>query len=167
MQQALEFYKKQRRKILAFNYVGFVIGWDMETDAAEQSIMADSEQVAVISEMSYQLMTDPEFEQAVSTLYAQRDKLDETLRHEIEVAYKSVTDTKKIPQDEYDQQGVSRVRQGEERKQLRAVPSVSRKNRRLLPQADQVAGNARTARLRRTARPIRAALQPSQIRQVF
>ena len=101
MEKSMEFYKKQRRKISAFNYVGFVIGWDMETDAAEQSIMADSEQVSVISEMTYQLMTDPEFEQAVSTLYAERDKLDETLRHEIEVTYKSVADTKKIPQDEY------------------------------------------------------------------
>ena len=101
MQQALEFYKKQRRKIIAFNYVGFLVGWDMETDAAEQSIMADSEQVAVISEMTYQLMTDPEFEQAVATLYSQRDSLDDVLRHEIEVAYKSVRDTKKIPPDEY------------------------------------------------------------------
>lgn len=62
MEKALEFYKQQRRKIIAFNYVGFLVGWDMETDAAEQSIMADSEQVAVISEMTYQLMTDPEFE---------------------------------------------------------------------------------------------------------
>ncbi|MCM1194535.1 MAG: carboxypeptidase M32 [Corallococcus sp.] len=101
MEKSLEFYKKQRRKIVAFNYLDFIVSWDMETDAAEQSIMADSEQVAVMSEMSYQLMTDPQFEQAVEILYNGRDALDEVLRHEIEVVYKNISDTKKIPQEEY------------------------------------------------------------------
>ncbi len=101
MKHALDFYLKQRRKIVALNYVGFVISWDMETDAAEQSITADSEQVAVVSEMSYRLLTDPEFENAVSVLYENRISLDEVLKHEIEDAYKRVRDTKKIPQDEY------------------------------------------------------------------
>ena len=94
MKHALDFYLKQRRKIVALNYVGFVISWDMETDAAEQSITADSEQVAVVSEMSYRLLTDPEFENAVSVLYENRSSLDEVLKHEIEDAYKRVRDTK-------------------------------------------------------------------------
>lgn len=101
MEKALEFYKKQRRKMIMFNYLGFLVSWDMETDAAENSIMADSEQVAVMSEMTYQLTTDPQFEQAVETLYLSRDKLDDVMRHEIEVMYKDVQDTKKIPQEEY------------------------------------------------------------------
>lgn len=101
MEKALELYKKQRRKMLAIRYVNFLVSWDMETDAAENSIMADSEQVAVLSEMSYQLTTDPEFEQAVETLYANRDKLDAVTRHEIEVMRKDIADTKKIPQEEY------------------------------------------------------------------
>ncbi len=101
MEKALEFYKKQRRKILMFKYLDFVVSWDMETDAAENSIMADSEQVAVMSEMSYQLVTDPDFEQAVAVLYSNRDRLDSVMRHEIEVTYKNISDTKKIPQDEY------------------------------------------------------------------
>lgn len=101
MEKVLEFYKKQRRKIVMFNYLNFLVSWDMETDAAENSIMADSEQVAVMSEMSYQLMTDPQFESAVSVLYERRDQLDEVMRHEIEAVYKQITDTKKIPQEEY------------------------------------------------------------------
>lgn len=101
MEKALEFYKKQRRKIIMFNYLGFLVSWDMETDAAENSIMADSEQVAVMSEMNYQLTTDPQFENAVETLYNSRDKLDDVMRHEIEVMYKDVQGTKKIPQEEY------------------------------------------------------------------
>lgn len=101
MEKALEFYKKQRRKMIMFNYLGFLVSWDMETDAAENSIAADSEQVAVMSEMNYQLVTDPQFEQAIETLYNNRSKLDDVLRHEIEVMYKDVQGTKKIPQDEY------------------------------------------------------------------
>lgn len=101
MEKALDFYKKQRRKIVMFNYLNFLVSWDMETDAAENSIMADSEQVAVMSEMSYQLMTEPQFELAVLTLYENRDQLDDVMRHEIEVTYKNIVDTKKIPQDEY------------------------------------------------------------------
>lgn len=101
MEKALEFYKKQRRKMIMFNYLGFLVSWDMETDAAENSIMADSEQVAVMSEMNYQLTTDSQFEQAVATLYDSRYKLDDVLRHEIEVVYKEIINTKKIPQGEY------------------------------------------------------------------
>ena len=87
--------------MIMFNYLNFLVSWDMETDAAENSIMADSEQVAVMSEMSYQLTTDPQFEQAVEKLYNSRDKLDEVMRHEIEVVYKDILNTKKIPQEEY------------------------------------------------------------------
>ena len=101
MEKALKFYKEQRRKLVAFNYINFVISWDMETDAAESSIMADSEQMAVISEMRYMLMTDPQFESAVQTLYKSRGELDGVIRHEIEVVYKNISDTKRIPQEEY------------------------------------------------------------------
>ena len=66
--KALDFYKQQRRKIIAQNYVGFVSSWDMETEAKENSILAESEQMAVLSELSYTLTTDPNFEQAVNVL---------------------------------------------------------------------------------------------------
>ena len=101
MQNELEFYLQQRKKLIAMRYVNFVIGWDMHTDAADNSILADSEQSAVISEMSYKLTTDPEYERSVGVLYENRDQLDEVLRHEIEVVYKDIQDTKKIPLDEY------------------------------------------------------------------
>ena len=101
MQKELDFYLQQRKKLLAMHYVNFVIGWDMQTDAAENSILANSEQAAVISEMSYNLTTDPEYERSVGVLYEHRDELDDVLRHEIEVVYKDIQDTKKIPLDEY------------------------------------------------------------------
>ena len=101
MKKELELYLEQRKKLLAMHYIDFVIGWDTQTDAAEQSILANSEQQAVISEMSYRLSTDAEYERAVGVLYEHRLELDEVLRHEIEVVYKNIADTKKIPIEEY------------------------------------------------------------------
>ncbi len=101
MKQALDFYLSQRKKILAQNYAGFVISWDQQTQATEQSIIANAEYMGVFSEYSYQLMTDPQFEQAVETLYNNRSQLDDVLAHEVEVTYKNICDTKKIPQEEY------------------------------------------------------------------
>lgn len=98
---ALEIYLNHRKKIVAQHYVNFVLQWDMETDAAEQSIIADSEQMAVVSEYDYALNTDPEFEKAVAELYATRNELEAPLAHEIEVVYKNIADTKKIPPEEY------------------------------------------------------------------
>ena len=97
----LEFYLAQRRKIAAFDYVDFLTEWDAQTDAAAGSIAADSVYQAALSEMKYRLTTDPEFERCVDELYLRRDKLDEALRHEIEVVRRSVEDTKRIPMDEY------------------------------------------------------------------
>lgn len=101
MQKELNYYLSQRKKMVAMRYVNFIIGWDMQTDAAENSILADSEQSAVLSEMDYIMTTDSEFEQSVAVLYEHRDELDDVLRHEIEVMFKSIQDTKKIPLEEY------------------------------------------------------------------
>lgn len=101
MQKELEFYLQQRKKINAMRYVNFVVGWDTQTDAAENSILADSEQTSVLSEMDYLLTTDSEFERCVGVLYNSREQLEDTLCHEIEVMYKNIQDTKKIPLEEY------------------------------------------------------------------
>ncbi len=101
MKQALEFYLEQRKKISAQNYAGFIISWDQQTQATEQSVMANAEYMGVFSAYSYQLMTDTKFEQAVATLHANLDKLDDVLAHEIKVTYKNINDTKKIPEEDY------------------------------------------------------------------
>lgn len=101
MEQSLKIYTEHRKKLLAMQYVDFLIGWDTQTDAAENSIIADSAQMSVISEFSYKLSTDPQFESAVETLYARRDELDDVMRHEIETVYKNISDVKKIPIEEY------------------------------------------------------------------
>ena len=44
MKKELEYYLAQRRKMLAMQYADFVIGWDAQTDAAENSIIANMKQ---------------------------------------------------------------------------------------------------------------------------
>lgn len=99
--EAMEFYKKQRRKITALRFANFVIEWDMQTDAAENSIIADSEQVGVLAEENYLLFSDERFVQAVDILSEHSSALDEVLRHEVETVRKEIWQTRQIPQEEY------------------------------------------------------------------
>lgn len=61
LQTALQFYTEHRKKLLAIRYVNFVIEWDMQTDAAEGSIAADSEQMGVIAARSYELTSAAQY----------------------------------------------------------------------------------------------------------
>lgn len=88
-EEALQFYKQQRRKILAQHFADFIISWDMQTDAAPQSISADAEYGAVLSEYSYELVSDEKFVAAVETLDGNRQLLDDVLCHEVEVMKKT------------------------------------------------------------------------------
>ncbi len=101
MQKELDFYLSARKKLCALNYASFLIEWDMQTEAPDNSITANSEQSAVLSEMRYRITTDPEFKRCVDALYEQRDKLDAVLCHEIEVVHKDIVNTAKIPVEEY------------------------------------------------------------------
>lgn len=100
-QQALEVYTKQRRKMLANRYATFVCSWDMQTDAAPQSVIADSEQMGVLGEQEYELFADASFREAVETLCGCAAELDEVLRHEVTDMKKHIDETAKIPKEEY------------------------------------------------------------------
>ena len=99
MQKALEIYNKTNQKIKALSFAGFLIGWDMQTEAPR---CADhNAEMATLSEMSYLLATDPEYKGAIDTLYNHRNELDELLNHEITVAKEENDKLSKIPMDEY------------------------------------------------------------------
>ena len=99
--QAMEFYKKHRKKILALRFANFVISWDMQTEMAENSIAANSEQVGALAEEVYLLTLNEQFAQAVDVLFEHSKELDDVLRHEVEMVRKDIEQTRKIPQDEY------------------------------------------------------------------
>ena len=84
MQKALEIYNKTNQKIKALGLAGFLIGWDMQTEAPK---CADhNAEMATLSEMGYLLETSLEYKNAIDTLYEKRDELSELLKHEIIVA---------------------------------------------------------------------------------
>lgn len=100
-EQALEIYKSQRKRMIALNYAYFVINWDIETDAAPGSAAADSVQMGTLAERSHELNSDKDFQTAVSTLKEHGDKLDEVMRHEVDVVWKGIEETLKLPKEQY------------------------------------------------------------------
>ena len=98
-QKALEIYNKTNQKLKALGFAGFLMGWDMQTEAPK---CADhSAEMATLSEMGYLLETSPEYKQAIDTLYENRDNLSELLKHEITVAKEGNDKISKIPMEEY------------------------------------------------------------------
>lgn len=100
MEKALECYKKTNEKLNALGLCYFLEGWD-STYAPTTSIMARGKQMDTLSEMYYELSTSAEYENAIETLYQNRETLDEVLFHEITEKYKSLQNIKKIPKEEY------------------------------------------------------------------
>ena len=99
MENALKIYNETNRKLKALGYAGFLISWDMETEAP---LGADHlKESAALSEMSYMLSTSEEYTAAIKTLYDNADKLTPVLSHEIKLAWENAEDLKKIPMDEY------------------------------------------------------------------
>lgn len=97
----LEFYKQYRAKIKAFQYVGFLSSWDMQTEAPKDSAAPQAQVQGVLAEFDYNLSTDEKWQNAVDELYAHRKELDEVTRHEIVEMKKSNDNIKKIPAEEY------------------------------------------------------------------
>ena len=101
LQNAVENYKETRKKLLAFRYLNFVMEWDHETEAPSGAIPLEAKQQAVLAEMEYQLQTDPAFQEAVETMYQQRDEMDPVLRHETEEQHRAIDEMRRIPMKEY------------------------------------------------------------------
>lgn len=101
MEKAQKIYEEQRKKLKAMEYVGFLTDWDMQTEAPRGGMEAASAQQAILAEMEYRMRTEPEYVQAVDTLYAGREALEPILAHEIEVQKKNMDELRKVPMEEY------------------------------------------------------------------
>ena len=99
MNNALKIYNETNKKIKALSLAGFLIGWDMQTEMPKKA--DHSNQLATLSEMEYSLATTPEYKNAIDVLFANRDSLDEVLKHEVTVMKESNDKLSKIPMDEY------------------------------------------------------------------
>lgn len=101
MNQYIKTYTEYRRRIKAFQYVDWIIGWDQETEAPKGSLEYRTKQVEVIAEESYRIQSDPLFIEAVEKLYENSKNLDDDLRIEIKYQHKELRFIKKIPKNEY------------------------------------------------------------------
>ncbi len=96
----LNTYVEYRKKMKALHLAFFLLSWDSSTVAPKGCFEARGENVAVLSQMEYELTTAKEFTDAVAYLYDNRDKLDEITSHEIEVLKENVDKQLKIPVEE-------------------------------------------------------------------
>lgn len=102
MNEALEFYKQHRKKLLAYSYMMMVVSFDGSTIAPEGCFSKRAEHMAIISEDLYKLETDENYLKAIDTIYEHLDELDdEVLKHEIKNIKVSSEKQKKIPMEEY------------------------------------------------------------------
>jgi carboxypeptidase Taq len=102
MESTIKQYENIRKKMLAYQFVNFMISWDSNTEAPEGCFPLRSRQVGILSEETYKLQTAPETVKIIDELYLRRDELDdEVLKHEITESKEGLDKLKKVPIDEY------------------------------------------------------------------
>ena len=93
-------YYDYRRRLKAFNLAFFLINWDSETIAPKGCFEARGENLAILSQMEYEIQTSKELQEIINYLYDNRDKLDELTRREIEENKRNTERALKIPVEE-------------------------------------------------------------------
>lgn len=99
--EALEVYTSNRRKLQAYYYMMMIVGFDSSTIAPKGCLAKRGQHMSVIGEDLYKLETSEEYSEAIDTLYANRDELDDVMKHEITHIKRSNEKQKRIPLDEY------------------------------------------------------------------
>jgi carboxypeptidase Taq len=101
MEKYLTIYTETRKKIKAFSYFGWLMGWDQETEAPEGSVEYRTKQYQVLAEEMYKIQSDPAYIEAIEYLYTHKESLeDPDFRVEIKNAFKDLRMVKKVPKDE-------------------------------------------------------------------
>lgn len=101
MEKSINVYKDIRKQLNAFKYAMTIISWDSSTEAPKGCFEDRGNQVGVLSELEYKLKTSNEFVSVVNELFANKENLDELMKHEIEVVKKEMDATLKIPMKEF------------------------------------------------------------------
>ncbi|MBE0701487.1 MAG: hypothetical protein IH571_07350, partial [Acholeplasmataceae bacterium] len=102
MDNYLKTYQAMRRRLKAYQYVQWLIGWDQETEAPKGSVGYRTKQIQVLTEEFYQLVSDPAYMESIEKLYERLDTLeDHDLKVEIKHQFKELRIIKKVPKEEY------------------------------------------------------------------
>lgn len=101
MENYIKIYESYRKKLKAYNYFGWLMSWDQETEAPDLSIEYRTKQFEVMAEEMYKIESAPEYLDAIDQLYAHLDELtDPDLKTEIKRMYKQIRVIKLVPKDE-------------------------------------------------------------------
>ncbi|QSX04754.1 carboxypeptidase M32 [Sedimentibacter sp. zth1] len=101
MKELLKKYEELRKKIKAYGYAMWMIGWDSATEAPKGCFEERGKYLGILSEESYKFETSEEYTNVVNELFDNKDKLDEVLKHEIIEVKDGIDKIKKIPMNEY------------------------------------------------------------------
>jgi len=94
-------YEEYRKKLKAYNYAMWMISWDSSTEAPKGCFEERAKYTGILSEESYKLETSKEYIETVAKLFENRDRLDNSMAHEIVEVKKGVDKILKIPMEEY------------------------------------------------------------------
>jgi carboxypeptidase Taq len=101
MENYIKIYEAYRKKIIAYRYFGWLMSWDQETEAPEESIAYRTKQFEVMAEEMYQIESAKEYMDAIDYLYAHLDEIEDTdFKVEIRRVYKDLRLIKFVPKDE-------------------------------------------------------------------
>jgi carboxypeptidase Taq len=101
MEKFIKIYTDMRERIKAYEYLKWLVSWDMETEAPKASAAYRNQQVGVLSKEVYQLESDPDYINAIETLHENKEQLDAELQVEIKDQMKALRIIKKVPKEEY------------------------------------------------------------------
>lgn len=101
MDNYIKTYEAYRKKIIAYHYFAWLMSWDQETEAPEESVDYRTNQFQILAEEMYQIESAPEYIEAIDYLYAHLDELeDRDYQTEIKRVYKDLRMIKCVPKDE-------------------------------------------------------------------
>lgn len=101
MEKWINTYKEYDKKIRAYNYALWVLGWDLETELPKDALSYRNLQVETLNKELYKIQTNKDYLEAVDYLILNVNKLDKLLQVEIKHLEKGLRLIKKMPKDEY------------------------------------------------------------------
>lgn len=94
-------FREIQQKQKSYGYVMNIVGWDSATEAPKQAFPRRAKMMAFISGELFKLGVSEEYQQAVNGLFEKKDKLEDSVRREVEKAKKALDKLTKIPQEEF------------------------------------------------------------------
>jgi len=98
--ELLNKYRDYKKEISEYRYAIFIISFDQSTDCPLNDKERASECLNYFENKIYSIILSEEYIKLIYNLYSHKDELDEVTKLDIEIEYKDLEKTKKIPRDE-------------------------------------------------------------------